>query len=103
MENEQNEKQERGILIGKGNMSREKITQKEKEAAISLLITVFEMYEEERFLDKALDDVLCCYGEEIPEWIQCLYNHFNNCNSSKTQVIKQFAQKHNLEISDGFK
>lgn len=84
-------------------MAGEKITKKEREAAISLLITVFEIHGEEKLLDKALDDFLGCYGEEIPEWIQCLYNHFNNCDSSKTQVIKQFAQKHNLEISDGFK
>jgi hypothetical protein len=84
-------------------MAGEKITKKEREAAISLLITVFEVHEDESLLNKALDDFLCCYGYEIPEWMQCLYNHFNNCDSSKTQVIKQFAQKHNLEISDGFK
>ncbi len=81
-------------------MDGEKITQKEREAAISLLITVMEMHEEERLLNKALDDFLCCYGEEIPEWMQCLYGHFNSCDSGKTQVIKRFAEKHGLEIKD---
>ena len=33
-----------------------KITQKEKEAAISLLITVFEMHNKESLFNKALDD-----------------------------------------------
>ena len=87
----------------KGNRGQDKIKQEERETAISLLITVMEMYEEERLLNKALDDFLCCYGEKTPEWLQCLYNHFNSCDSDKTQVIKQFAQKHNLEINDGFK
>ena len=89
--------------MGKGNMGQGKIKKEERDAAISLLITVFEMHDKEMVLNKALDDFLCCYGEEIPEWLQCLDEHFNNCDSSKTQVIKQFAQKHNLEISDGFK
>ena len=53
-----------------------KITQKEKEAAISLLITVFEMHNKESLFNKALDDFLCCYGKKIPEWLQCLYEHF---------------------------
>ena len=87
----------------KENISQKKIKKEERDAAVSLLITVFEMHDKEMVLNKALDDFLCCYGEEIPEWLQCLYGHFNNCDSSKTQVIKQFAQKHNLEISDGFK
>lgn len=87
----------------KGNMSQDKIKQEEREAAISLLITVFEMHDKEMVLNKALDDFLCGYGEEIPEWLQCLYNHFDSCDSGKTQVIKRFAQKHNLEISDGSK
>lgn len=65
-------------------MAGEKITKKEREAAISLLITVFEMHEEERLLNKALDDFLCCYGEEIPEWIQGLYEHFCNSDDNKT-------------------
>lgn len=87
--------------MGKGNMSGEKITQKEKEAAISLLVTVFEVHEEEKLLNKALNDFLCCYGAGIPEWIQYLYEHFISCNSGKTQVIKKFAEKHKLEIRDG--
>ena len=61
------------------------------------------MHEEEMVLNEALDDFLCCYGAGIPEWLQYLYEHFHNCDSSKTQVIKQFAQKHNLGINDGFK
>ncbi len=77
-----------------------KITQKEKEAAISLLVTMFEMHDKEGLLNKALDDFLCFYGEEIPEWFQYLYEHFNNCDSSKTQVIKRFAERHGLEIKD---
>jgi hypothetical protein len=81
-------------------MAEGKITQKEKEAAISLLVTVFEMHDKEDLLNKALDDFLCCYGEEIPEWLQCLYNHFNRCDDNKTQVIKRFAEKHGLEIKD---
>ena len=82
-----------------------KITQKEKEAAISLLITVFEMHNKERLLNKALDDFLCCYGEEIPQWLQSLYEHFAGCdnNGIQMQVIKQFAENHNLEIKDGSK
>ncbi len=89
--------------MGKGNMGGEKITQKEKEAAISLLVTVFEMHEDEGLLNKALDDFLCCYGEKIPEWIQCIYSHFAGCdnNGIQMQVIKQFAENHNLEIRDG--
>lgn len=86
--------------MGKGNMGGEKITQKEKEAAISLLITVFEVHEDESLLNKALDDFLCCYGAEIPEWIQYLYDYFISCNNVKTQVIKKFAEKHKLEIRD---
>lgn len=89
--------------MGKKGIGQGEIKKEEKNAAISLLITVFEIHEDESLLNKALDDFLCCYREEIPEWLQCLYEHFNNCDSSKTQVIKQFAQKHNLEISDGFK
>ncbi len=84
-------------------MAGEKITQKEREAGISLLITVFEMHGEEKLLDKALDDFLGCYGEEIPEWIQCLYDHFGSCDDNKTQIIKKFAKKHNLKIRDDFK
>lgn len=60
------------------------------------------MHEEEMVLNKALDDFLCCYGEEIPEWIQCLYDHFDSCDDNKTQVIKRFAEKHGLEIKDAF-
>ncbi|RKI37136.1 hypothetical protein D7V86_23910 [bacterium D16-51] len=89
--------------MSKKGIGQDEIKQEEKVAATSLLITVFEMHEEERILNKALEDFLCCYNEEIPEWMQCLYEHFNNCDSNKTQVIKRFAQKHNLEISDGFK
>lgn len=81
-------------------MAEGKITQKEKEAAISLLVTVFEMHDKEGLLNKALDDFLFCYGTEIPEWIQCLYEYFNNCDSSKIQVIKRFAENHGLEIKD---
>ncbi len=81
-------------------MAGEKITKKEREAAISLLITVFEMHNKESLLNKALDDFLCCYGEEIPEWLQCLYDHFTSCKSGKTQVVKKFAEKHKLEIRD---
>ena len=73
-------------------MAGEKITKKEREAAISLLITVFEMHEEEGLMNKALDDFLCCYGAEIPEWMQCLYNHFGSCDDNKTQIIKNFAK-----------
>ena len=50
-------------------MAGEKITKKERDVAISLLITVFEMHEEEMLLYKAIDDFLCCYGADIPEWI----------------------------------
>lgn len=89
--------------MGKDNLGHDEIKQEEKNAAVSLLITVFEMHEEERLLYKALDDFLCCYGEEIPGWLQCLYEHFYSSDSSKKQVIKQFAKKHNLEIKDGFK
>ncbi len=84
----------------KGNMGQDKIKQEEREAAINLLITVFEMYDKEMVLNKALDDFLCGYGEKIPECLQCLYEHFNNCDSSKTQVIKRFAENHGLEIKD---
>ncbi len=42
------------------------------------------MHEEEMVLNKALDDFLCCYGAGIPEWLQYLYEHFHNCDSSKT-------------------
>lgn len=82
-----------------------KITQKEKEAAISLLITVFEMHNKESLFNKALDDFLCCYGKKIPEWLQCLYEHFACCdnNGIQMQVIKQFTENHNLEIKDGSK
>lgn len=89
--------------MGKGNMGGEKITQKEKEAAISLLITVFEVHEEESLLNKALDDFLCCYGAEIPEWMQYLYNHFGICDDNKTQIIKNFAKKHSLKIRNDSK
>ncbi len=89
--------------MSKKGIGQDEIKQEEKVAATSLLITVFEMHEEERILNKALEDFLCCYNEEIPEWLQCLYEHFNSFDNNKTQVIKQFAQKHNLEISDGFK
>lgn len=84
-------------------MTGEKITQKEKEAALSLLITVFDVHEDESLLNKALDDFLCCYNEEIPEWIQCLYNHFDSCDNNKTQIIKDFARKHSLKIRDDSK
>ena len=83
-------------------MAEGKITQKEKEAAISLLVTVFEMHDKENLLNKALDDFLCCYNEEIPEWIQGLYEHFCNSDDNKTQIIKQFAEKHGLKIKDSF-
>lgn len=83
-------------------MTGEKITQKEKDAAISLLIAVFEVHEEEKLLNKALDDFLCCYGAEIPEWMQCLYNHFGSCDDNKTQIIKNFAKKHGLKIRDDY-
>lgn len=84
-------------------MAGEKITKKEREAAISLLITVFEMHEEEPPMNKALDDFLCCYGAEIPEWMQCLYNHFGSCDDNKTQIIKNFAKKHSLKIRNDSK
>ena len=84
-------------------MDDEKITQKEKDAAISLLITVFEVHEEEKLLNKALDDFLCCYGAEIPEWMQCIYDHFNSCDGNKIQIIKKFAKKHSLKIRDASK
>ncbi len=84
-------------------MAGEKITQKEREAGISLLITVFEMHEDEGLLSKALDDFLCCYGEEIPEWLQYLYDHFNSCDGNKIQIIKNFAKKHSLKIRDDSK
>lgn len=83
----------------KGNMGQE-IKQEEREAAISLLITVMEMHDKENLLNKALDDFLCCYNEEIPEWIQGLYEHFCNSDDNKTQIIKQFAEKHGLKIKD---
>lgn len=90
--------------MGKGNMGQDKIKKEERDAAISLLITVFEMHDKEVVLNKALDDFLCCYGEEIPEWLQCLYGHFvgRDNNGIQMQVIKQFAENHNLEIRDGF-
>lgn len=84
-------------------MDDEKITQKEKDAAISLLIAVFEVHEEEKLLNKALDDFLYCYGAEIPEWMQCIYNHFNSCDDNKIQIIKKFAKKHSLKIRDDSK
>lgn len=86
--------------MGKGNLGHDEIKQEEKNAAVSLLVTVFEMHEDERLLNKALDDFLCCYGEEIPGWMQCLYNHFGSCDDNKTQIIKNFAKKHSLKIRD---
>ena len=61
------------------------------------------MHDKEMVLNKALDDLLCCYGEGIPEWIQYLYDYFIGCNNGKTQVIKKFAEKHKLEIRDSSK
>ncbi len=87
----------------KENISQKKIKKEERDAAVSLLITVFEMHDKEMVLNKALDDFLCCYGEEIPGWMQCLYNHFGSCDDNKTQIIKNFAKKHSLKIRNDSK
>ena len=86
--------------MSKKGIGKDEIKQEEKVAATSLLITVFEMHDKENLLNKALDDFLCCYNEEIPEWIQGLYEHFCNSDDNKTQIIKQFAEKHGLKIKD---
>lgn len=86
--------------MSKKGIGQDEIKQEEKVAATSLLITVFEMHDKESLLNKALDDFLCCYNEEIPEWIQGLYGHFCNSNDNKAQIIKQFAEKHGLKIKD---
>lgn len=86
--------------MSKKGIGQDEIKQEEKVAATSLLITVFEMHDKENLLNKALDDFLCCYNEEIPEWIQGLYEHFCNSDDNKTQIIKQFAKKHGLKIKD---
>lgn len=85
------------------NMGEEKITQEEKDAAVSLLISVFEIHRKESLLDRALDEFSCGYGDEIPDWFQRLYAYFADRDSSEIQmkVIRKYAEKHNLKISDG--
>lgn len=77
-----------------------KIPELEKDAAIGLLITVFEINDEKKLLNKALDDFSAVYGDGIPGWMQHLYDCLKNSgnNEIKLDVIKSYAEQNKMEI-----
>lgn len=85
------------------NSDGEKISNDEKVAAICLLVNVFDLHkEEEKLLNKALNDFDCVYGEKIPTWLQCIYMHCLGCsdNDLQIQIIREYAEKHDLKLRD---
>ena len=73
----------------------------EKEAAIGLLITVFSIHDREKALMKALDDFSDVYGDEVPGWLQHLYDCMKNTenNGNKLDVVRNFAEQHKIELN----
>ena len=73
----------------------------EKEAAIGLLITVFSIHDREKALIKALDDFADVYGDEVPGWLQHLYDYLDKSgnNESKLDVIRDFAEQRKIELN----
>lgn len=78
------------------------IPDSEKEAAIGLLVTVFEIHDREKALYKALDDFADVYGDEIPGWLQHLYDCLKNSenNGNKMDVVRNFAVQHKIELKE---
>ena len=76
------------------------IPDSEKDAAIYVLITAFEFHDKEKTLFKVLDDFADVYGDDIPGWLQHLYDHFGKSgnNKNKLDVIRKFADQTKIEI-----
>ena len=74
----------------------------EKDAAIGLLITVFEIHDREKTLIKALDDFADVYGDEIPGWLQHLYDSLKNSenNGNKMDVVRNFAVQRRIVLNE---
>lgn len=86
--------------MGKEKTDNGKIPDSEKDAAIGLLVTVFEIHDKKKALYKALEDFSDVYGDEIPGWLQHLYDCLQNSedNRNKTDVIRNFAEQNKIEI-----
>lgn len=88
--------------MGKEKTDNGKIPDSEKDAAIGLLITVFGIHDREKALYKALDDFSVVYGDEIPGWLQHLYDCLKNSenNGNKLDVVRNFAEQHKIELKE---
>ncbi len=86
--------------MGKEKVGNGNFPDAEKDSAIGLLITVFEIHDEEKLLNKALDDFLDVYGEEIPGWMQYLYDYLKDSgdNENKMAVVRNFAKQTKMEL-----
>lgn len=87
--------------MGKNKTDNGKMPDSEKEAAIELLITVFSIHDREKALIKALDDFSDVYGDEVPGWLQHLYDYLDKSgnNESKLDVIRDFAEQRKIELN----
>lgn len=89
-------------FVGKEKIDNGKIPDSEKEAAIGLLITVFDIHDREKALYKALNDFSIVYGGEISGWLQHLYDYLHKSGNkeSKLDVIRDFAEQHKIELKE---
>ena len=64
------------------------------------MVTVFEIHDRKKALFKALDDFADVYGDEIPGWLQHLYDYVGKSgnNEIKLDVIRDFADQHKIEL-----
>lgn len=87
--------------MGKEKTDNGKIPDSEKDAAIGLLITVFGIHDREKALYKALDDFSVVYGDEIPGWLQHLYDSQKNSENdgNKLNVIRDFAEQRRIALN----
>lgn len=88
-------------LVGKDKTNNGKIPDSEKDASIGLLVTVFELHDRKKALFKALDDFADVYGDEIPGWLQHLYDYLDKSgnNENKLDVIRDFAEQRKIELN----
>lgn len=77
------------------------IPDSEKDAAIYVLTTAFEFHDKKKTLFKALDDFSDVYGDDIPGWLQYLYDHLNKSanNEKKLDVIMDFAEQRKIKLN----
>lgn len=88
--------------MGKEHIGSGSIPESEKNGAKILLAMVFENNSSEELLIRALNEFDDVYGEDIPGWMQFLYDYLGSFegNGTKMKVVRNYAEKHQIEIKD---